>query len=37
MFQFRDKNSGRKYLTVRLPFPTEFVRVNVCPVGSQAL
>src|SRR5439155_17274748 len=35
-FEFRDKNSGREYLTVRLPFPTEFVPVNVCLVGSQA-
>src|SRR5437773_8132479 len=35
-FEFRDKNSGREYLTVRLPFPTEFVPVNVCLAGSQA-
>src|SRR5205085_12593057 len=35
-FEFRDKSSGREYLTVRLPFPTEFVSVNVCLAGSQA-
>src|SRR5436305_13934170 len=36
-FEFREKFRAQEYLTVLLPFPTEFVPVNVCLVGRQAL